>query len=132
MKKAGKRKVSVQLAPVDVTSKMEMDKKGIYNRAEVRPEFPGGENALDAYLEREIQYPQPAIDNSTEGTVNVQFAVDEHGKISQAKETNTPLGDGLDDEALRVVENMPQWTPGKIKGKNVKTYYTLPIVFSIQ
>jgi len=131
-KKSGKRNVAAKIISPDVSTTMAMDKNGIYNRTEVLPTFPGGENALDNYLSNHIQYPEAALDNGTEGTVNVQFAVDEHGKVSNVKEAGTTVGDGLDEEALNVVSGMPNWIPGKIKGKNVKTYYSLPIVFSIQ
>jgi len=110
-------------------SKIERDKEGVYNRAEIMPSFPGGEKALSAYIENNIQYPESAIDNGTEGTVVLTFAVDETGKVYAPKLASSKIGDGLEEEAMRVVSNMPKWNPGRIKGKNVKTKFTLPIHF---
>lgn len=110
-------------------SKIEMDKEGVYNRAEIMPSFPGGEKALSAYIENNIQYPESAMDNGTEGTVVLTFAVDETGKVYAPKLVSQKVGDGLEEEAMRVVSKMPKWNPGRIKGKNVKTKFTLPIHF---
>ena len=79
-----------------------------------------------------IEYPQQATDNSTEGVVNVSFLVDENGKVSSPKIIGKKLGDGLEDETMRVFNKMPNWTPGKIKGKNVKTRFTLPVKFQLE
>jgi len=114
-------------------AKMEMDNTGVYARAEVMPMFPGGEDALRKYIEDNIQYPEQALDNGTEGTVIVKFAVDENGKVYTPvldPQSDKP-GDGLEQEAMRVVNSMPRWTPGRIKGKNVKTTYSLPITYRL-
>jgi periplasmic protein TonB len=130
---AHKRKGSASLKEQssDGMMKMTKDKYGIYNRADVMPQYPGGESALDNYIQTSIQYPQQALNNDKEGTVFVKFAVDENGKVINATVLGHPLGYGLDEEALRVVNDMPNWTPGKIKGKPVKVYYTLPIAYAL-
>ncbi|MHA4809009.1 energy transducer TonB [Flavitalea flava] len=113
--------------------KMMKDKDGIYNRAEVMPEFPGGNNALANYVNNHLEYPQQAIDNNKEGTVKVSFVVDENGKVSKANIMDgSKLGNGLDEEALKVFNNMPVWKPGKVHGKNVKTRLELPIAFKLE
>jgi protein TonB len=58
--------------------------------------------------------------------------VDETGKVSNAKVVGKPLGYGLENEVLKAIDKMPTWTPGAIKGKNVKTYYTLPVNFKLE
>jgi len=110
-----------------------MDKEGVYARAEIMPMFPGGEDALRKYIEDNIRYPEQALDNGTEGTVTVKFAVDENGKVYTpvVDPSSAKPGDGLEQEALRVVNSMPRWTPGRIKGKNVKTMYSLPITYRL-
>jgi TonB family protein len=115
----------------DYTVRMASDKNGVYNYAEVKPMFPGGEKQLDKFIEDNIQYPQDAIDNGVEGTVTVTFAVDEKGNVYSPQIKDEKLGYGLDDEALNVIKKMPKWTPGSIKGKNVKSYYDLPITFAL-
>jgi TonB family protein len=108
------------------------DKEGVYARAEIMPAYPGGENALRNYIERNIEYPDQALSNGVEGTVKVFFAVDEQGRISNPTIISSRLGSGLEEEALRVVKQMPKWTPGQVKGNLVKTRITLPITYKIE
>lgn len=130
-KKAKKGKVSITSTALNPSSEMKEDKEGYYTNAEVLPAFPGGQKALDRFYEDNIKYPQEAVDNNIEGTVNISFLVDETGKVSAPKINNDKIGHGIETEALRVFNKMPKWTPGKIKGKNVKTRYTLPIKFQL-
>lgn len=131
-KKGHKGQVRVAVRSPRMTGKMEEDKSGIYNYTEVLPMYPGGEKSLADFVQNHITYPQDAIDNGVEGTVNVTFAVDENGKVYSPTIKGDRLGYGLDEEAMRVIDQMPKWTPGRIKGKNVKTYYDLPITFTLQ
>lgn len=110
---------------------IEMDKEGIYNRTEIRPSYPGGQKALAKFIQDYIVYPEIAIDNGVEGDVGVIFAVDENGKVYTPMIKGDKVGYGLDEASLNVVSKMPRWNPGQIKGKNVKSYYTLPISFKI-
>ena len=111
---------------------MHQDKQGYYSSVEILPAFPGGQDALDKFISNSIEYPQNANENGIEGVVNVQFAVDETGRVSNPKIVGKALGYGLEDEVIKAVSKMPVWTPGAIKGKNVKTYYTLPVNFKIE
>ncbi len=111
--------------------KMDMDNEGNYSNVEVTPAYPGGQKALENFFDHNVEYPQKAADNNTEGVINVSFVVDENGKISSSKIMGKRVGDGLEEEALRVVNKMPSWTPGKVKGKNVKTRLTLPVRFQL-
>jgi periplasmic protein TonB len=114
------------------TANMKMDKMGFYNRTEVAPVFEGGQSSLEDYITNHIVYPEEAVDNNIEGTVNVQFTIDENGKVGNVKTMGNKLGYGLEDAAVQVVLQMPKWTPGKIKDKNVKAWYTLPIVYKME
>ena len=130
--KAKKGKVSVVAPdPKLNTAAMEMDKEGFYRNTEVLPAFPGGQKSMERFFEDNIVYPEVATENNTEGTVNLTFAVDERGKVYNPVVTGNTLGDGLEAEAIRVFNKMPTWSPGRIKGKNVKTRYTLPIRFQL-
>jgi protein TonB len=111
---------------------MKPDKSGVYEMTEIRPAFPGGQPALEDYINNHIEYPQMAIDDTKQGTVNIQFVVDENGNVRNARVLGSSLGDGLDEEAVRVISSMPKWEPGKVKGKNVKTRLTLPITYQIE
>jgi len=127
-----KRKIVVEFKPVSKSQKIEADKSGIYAYSEVSPAFPGGQSAVEDYINNHIEYPQPALDNNTEGRASVSFIIDEDGKVTDVHPVGKPIGEGLDEEAVRVVSSMPKWTPGTVKGRPVKTRMTLPIVFQIE
>jgi len=91
-----------------------------------------GQNALDDYVNNHIEYPQQAIDDNTSGTIRVSFVVDEKGNVTRAHIIGNKLGNGLDEQALKVVSNMPTWKPGKVNGRNVKTRLELPISFQVE
>ena len=130
-KKTGKASAKMT-TDADANAKIEKDKMGYYIHTEVLPSYSGGQVALEAYVNNSIEYPQEAIDNSVEGTVNVQFLVDEKGNVSEVKTIGNKLGSGLEEEAIRVVSAMPKWTPGQVKGKDVKTWRTLPITYRLE
>jgi len=85
---------------------------------------------LGAYLGENLHYPEKARLRNKEGRVLVKFVVNEDGSISDA-ELLRGFNDECDEEALRVVRNMPNWIPGKVDGKNVKVYFTLPLRFKL-
>ncbi len=127
-----KGKITIGKMSEERTTNIKPDKDGVYEMTDTRPAYPGGQEALENYVNNNVEYQQPAIDDNTEGTVNVQFVVDENGNVTSAKAIGKELGNGLDQEAVRVISNMPKWTPGKVKGKNVKTRVVLPITYKIE
>jgi len=129
-KKGMKVKVMVTL-PVMGEGAMVADKEGYYTNTEVLPAYPGGQKELERFFEKNLQYPADAEDNGIEGTVKLNFAVDENGKIYSPVVTTPNIGYGVEQEAIRVFNKMPAWTPGRIKGKNVKTRFTLPVTFKL-
>ena len=94
------------------------------------PEFPGGPEALNSFLAKEIQYPEVARSNGIEGTVLVKFEVEEDGRVSNAK-VIVPLFPDCDKEAVRGVMAMPKWKPGTSMGKPVRCVYQIPILFNM-
>lgn len=130
-KKGKKGKVSIVMDN-RVSANMSVDKEGYYNTTEILPGYPGGEKALGQFYDNNIQYPIDASDNGIDGTVKINFAVDENGKLYSPVVTSPIIGYGLEQEALRVFNKMPKWTPGRIKGKNVKTRFSLPVKFQLQ
>ncbi len=128
-----KGKASVSMSSENTTNeKMKKDEMGYYNFTEVLPAYSGGQSGLESYIQNSIEYPQEAIDNNVEGTVNVEFAIDENGSVSNVKTIGNKIGYGLEEEAIKVVSNMPKWTPGQVKGKYVKTKRTLPITYRLE
>ncbi|MCB9032432.1 MAG: energy transducer TonB [Chitinophagales bacterium] len=104
----------------------------IYLRAEIQPSFPGGENALMQYLEKYLVYPEKAVNYNIQGKVYLKFYIDTDGSVRDAKVVKDGTkGSGCAEEALRVINNMPKWSPGIQRGKPVKVYYTLPITFTL-
>jgi protein TonB len=104
----------------------------IYRSVEQMPEFPGGEEALGLYLSNHIRYPAIARENGIQGTVFLQFVVNKDGSITDVKVLNNPaIGGGCEDEAMRVVKNMPKWRPGRQNGQSVPVYYNLPVRFRL-
>jgi len=128
------RKPRVTLAKADVENvKIERDKDGVYNKVETMPTYPGGEAALQTFVENHVNYPQQAVDQNAEGTVRVSFIVDEKGNVVKPSVISGVTGNtALDEEALRVVQQMPKWKPGMVKGKTVKTRLSLPITFQLE
>lgn len=99
--------------------------------AEQQPEFPGGDEALMAYLQRNIKYPSFALESEIEGVVMVNFVVGTDGSISKVHVTKGIKG-GCDEEAARVVRNMPKWKPGRNAGIPVPVIYDVPVNFKIE
>lgn len=106
----------------------EVDK--VYKEADVMPEFPGGMQELMTYMGNSIQYPEAAKSDGTEGKVFVQFVIDANGNVSQI-EVVKGVRDDLDAEAVRVISEMPKWTPGKKDGNSVSVQMVLPISYKL-
>ena len=100
----------------------------IFKVVEQQAEFPGGMEALYAYLGENIKFPARATEAQQSGTVRLRFVVNEDGSITNV-EVVRGAGYGMDEEATRVVKKMPNWKPGKNNGKAVKSYFNLPIKF---
>jgi len=92
------------------------------------PQFPGGEKAMLAFIKTNLKYPDSARVKGISGRVIVTFVVDSVGKIGRIK-VMRGIGSGCDEEAIRVLELMPDWIPGKRQGKPVAVSYTMPFRF---
>ena len=102
----------------------------IFQVVEEQPMFPGGMEEMMKFLQQNIKYPKEVQEQGKQGRVIVQFVVNKDGSISNGSVVRSvdPL---LDAEALRVVRSMPNWTPGKQKGKPVRVRFTLPVTFHL-
>ena len=98
---------------------------------EQMPSFPGGTQALFEYLKENVTYPEEFEETCVQGRVVVSFVVERDGSITEAKVVKS-VYPSLDEEALRVVNSMPKWHPGKQNGNSVRTKYTIPINFKLQ
>ena len=109
----------------------EEEEQVIHIRVEKMPEFPGGQEALNRFLVRNIKYPLLAQENGIQGRVVCQFVVNSDGSIVDIAVVRG-VEESLDKEAIRVIKSMPKWTPGRQGGKSVRVKYTLPIRFKLQ
>lgn len=103
----------------------------VFDVVEVMPQFPGGQIAMMKYIMENMKYPEQAMKEGIQGRVTVRFIVEKDGSISDVKPVLSvhPL---LNKEAVRVVESMPKWTPGKHNGKPVRVRFNLPVMFKLK
>lgn len=102
----------------------------VYDVVEQMPSFPGGISGLRTYLNQNIRYPAEAQENCVQGRVVVSFVVGKDGHISDVTVLRS-VDPSLDKEAIRVVRNMPRWTPGKQGGEPVRVRYNVPVSFRL-
>ncbi len=94
--------------------------------------FPGGEDGLQEFLKENLQYPDSALIHETQGVVVLQFVVDAKGHVNALKVLTPPRGDGLEEEAMRVIAlTSGMWKPAKQRGKPVSVKYQIPINFKL-
>lgn len=105
--------------------------KEVFTIVEVMPEYPGGENARQQFLAKNIQYPALAMKNNIQGTVFASFIVEKDGSLSNFKIVKG-IGFGCDEEVLRVMNIMPKWKPGTQQSKSVRVLFNLPVKFSLK
>ena len=109
----------------------EEDEQQVFVIVEDMPEFPGGDIELQKWIARAVKYPVIAQENGITGRVYVGFVVNKVGAIENVK-IMRGVDPSLDKEAVRVINKMPKWKPGKQRGKAVKVSYTVPINFQLQ
>lgn len=103
----------------------------VFAVVEKMPNFPGGQNALISFLSKTIQYPKEAQEKGIQGQVVCSFIVEKDGSLSDVTVIRG-LDPELDKEALRVIGEMPKWTPGTQRGQAVRVKYTVPLTFRLQ
>ncbi len=111
--------------------KPEPKKDEIFTAVEQMPQFPGGDAELYKWISSHIKYPTMAAENNIQGRVTVRFVVKEDGSIGRVEVLRGKDPD-LDKEAQRVVKTLPKFIPGKMNGRAVQVWYTLPINFKLQ
>jgi len=131
-----------------------------YDVVEKMPQYPGGETELLSYIAKNLKYPVIAQESGTQGMLIVRFVINKEGKVTNASIIRSMLNSAahnkgvvvvgyarpdstatkpskqtqlaLENEALRVINAMPQWTPGEQNDKKVSVWYTLPIKFKLE
>ena len=102
----------------------------VFTVVEQPPVFPGGEDARIAYLVNNINYPAEAKSKGIQGTVYVTFVIEQDGSVSNVKVLRS-VHSLLDKEAVRVIQSMPAWTPGKQRGEPVRVQFNTPVKFTL-
>lgn len=125
------QKVDIKYIAPEVNKDDEVKESEIFVRAEVMPQFPGGDGVLLQYLAKHINYPTYAQEVGIQGRVIVQFVVDKDGTITDPVVVKS-VDPSLDKEAIRVITSMPKWNPGMQRNKPVRVKYTLPVTFRLQ
>lgn len=105
--------------------------KMIYTFVDEDAEYPGGYQAMTKYIQTSVVYPNDAALRNITGTVYIQFIVGADGEISSVR-VQRGVYKSLDEEAFRVISEMPEWKPGLIEGKPVAQYYSIPITFQLE
>ncbi len=119
------------VAPVTTGPIVEEEDNVVFQVVETMPSFPNGDAALMRYLSDNVKYPVVAQENGIQGRVICQFVVNRDGSIVDVEVVRS-VDPSLDREAIRVIKSMPNWTPGKQRGKAVRVKYTLPVNFKLQ
>ena len=138
MNQAGEKDEGIVAPPVDdggkgvveAPRKDDEDWDKTFTKVEIESEYPGGAAAWQRYLNRNLRYPQEAIDNEVQGAVVVQFIVDREGNVSDVEAISGPQE--LRPEAVRVIKKSGKWTPAVQNGRQVKSYKKQPIVFRLE
>ena len=112
----------------EIEEEEEVVEAEIFTIVEENPDFPGGEEARMKYLQENIKYPQMARESGIQGTVYATFVVEPDGRITNVGILRG-IGGGCDEEAIRVIRNMPRWKPGKQRSKAVRVQFNMPIRF---
>ena len=115
---------------IPVEEEEEAEEAQIFTVVESMPGFPGGEAARIKYLNENIKYPQMARESGIQGRVFVTFVVEKNGKVTDVRVLRG-IGGGCDEEAVRVIKNMPNWNAGKQRGKPVRVQFNMPILFKL-
>jgi TonB family protein len=106
------------------------NKTEVYTITEEMPEYPGGVQEMMKFVQANINYPAFCTEKKLGGKVFLKFIVDVDGKIKEGHVLKSSGVTAMDDEALRVLNAMPAWKPGKMNNKAVPVYYNLPISFA--
>jgi periplasmic protein TonB len=120
---------ATELPPEPVVA--DPDEGKVFTYVEEMPKFPGGEDAMVAYIQKNVKYPPLARENGIQGKVYVSFIVDKDGGIKDVQ-LKRGIGGGCDEEATRVIRSMPSWSVGKQNGRAVQVSFTVPVNFRLQ
>lgn len=106
------------------------DSSTVYDFPEQMAQFPGGADAMDMFIRKNLNYPDNLKRGGVQGKVYIQFIVEKDGSLSNITVRRGCNNETLDKEAINVIKKMPNWIPGTMRGKKVRVKQTIPITFS--
>ncbi len=99
---------------------------------ETMPSFQGGDlNTFRTWVQQNVKFPQIALENGIQGRVVLSFVIEKDGRLTNIQVLQTP-DRSLSEEAIRVLNKSPKWSPGKQRNQVVRVKYTLPVDFRVQ
>lgn len=116
---------TIVFAQVDTT-----DAPLIFTTVDVDAEFPGGLEELIMFVCMNVEYPEQAHKANVEGTVYSLFCIDRDGSVSNITILKD-IGYGCGDEVVKMLQSMPRWKPARVRGKNVRSEFSLPVAFTL-
>ena len=124
--------LAVDVAPAAPVEEEVVEEEEIFLIAETMPTFNGGDlNTFRKWVQERLKYPVVAQENNIQGRVVVTFVVGKDGSVGRIQVLASP-DKSLSEEAVRVIESSPKWTPGKQRGNPVQIRFNLPVEFKIQ
>ncbi|MEO5998024.1 MAG: energy transducer TonB [Chitinophagaceae bacterium] len=124
-------RTNFDVLPVEVKKEISAHNDGIFSSEQIESTYPGGPSGWLAYLNRTFKYPQEAVRNSIQGTVVVQFIVDDRGKVDVIEAVSGPTDGGLIKETIRVIQKSGRWKPAIWNGYKVTSYKRQPLTFKL-
>jgi protein TonB len=116
--------------PVEIVEEWPVPVEEIIDFPSIEASFPGGTEALIEFISKQLRYPEMAIEMEIEGTVFVQFRINQDGSVTRI-EVIKGVDDTLDRETMRIIRKMPKWIAAEENGRKVESEYTIPIAFEI-
>jgi len=123
-------RILAQTSNKESSNKTDKKPEKAYEKVDVAPQYPGGDEALINFLASNIKYPEEAKKLGIQGKVVVTFVIQPTGEVADVKVLKG-IGSGCDEESVRVIKMMPKWKPGEMKGKTVSVKYVLPISYTL-
>ncbi|MGM0648518.1 MAG: energy transducer TonB [Bacteroidota bacterium] len=115
---------------INQTGYAQIKDDSVYKQVDTMPRYPGSDDARMKYLRENIHYPEMARESGVQGTVYITFVVEKDGTVTNA-EVLRGIGGGCDEEALRIVQNMPPWIPGYLDGEPVRVQFNMPFRYKL-
>ena len=114
-----------------VFSSIAQTNEPVYEQVDIMPEYQGGINEMVNFIGKNLKYPEQAVKANIIGKVIVKIIIEKDGSVNSVSFLKG-IGFGCDEEVERIVKLMPKWKAGIKDGKNVRTFFILPVMFALE